>query len=161
MGTQIQNAPARAPAQRVDLPVGGMNCASCAARIEKTLNGVPGVDSASVNFATSTATVQYDPARVGVPELCAAVQDAGYTATPPREEGPGAALDEEQARKVPTPGDARTANAFCLIGGGGARWNETHPGMKAFPYYPMIVNMGSYGKHSLTGAEVVDRPRSP
>src|SRR5947207_13754124 len=100
MTTRIERAPTPSSIQRVDLPVGGMNCASCAARIEKTLNGLPGVDSASVNFATSTATVQYDPARVGVPELCAAVQDAGYTATPPRAEGPGAALDEEQEARA-------------------------------------------------------------
>src|SRR5439155_14247171 len=81
--------------QGVDLPVGGMHCASCAARIEKTLSQVPGVQDAAVNFATGTATVQYDPAQVEPRDLCAAVEDAGYTAALPRED-PAAAVDEER-----------------------------------------------------------------
>ena len=43
---------------RLDLPIGGMTCASCAARVEKELAKVPGVDSATVNFATEVATVR-------------------------------------------------------------------------------------------------------
>src|SRR3954454_4791030 len=98
MATEVptRDGSAAAGAQRVDLPVGGMNCASCAARIEKVLQQVPGVENAGVNFATGTATVQYDPDRVGVDELCAAVQDAGYKAIPPREEGGADLLDAEQ-----------------------------------------------------------------
>src|SRR5437763_8713747 len=98
MATQLeQPKPGAGQTRRVDLPVGGMNCASCAARVEKTLAGVPGVKSAGVNFATTTATVEYDPDQVGVDELCDAVKDAGYSARPPREEhSPAAALDEEQ-----------------------------------------------------------------
>jgi Cu+-exporting ATPase len=46
-------------ATSVDLSVGGMTCASCAARIEKKLNRLDGV-SASVNFATEQASVRYD-----------------------------------------------------------------------------------------------------
>ena len=44
--------------REVTLAVGGMTCASCAARIEKKLNRIDGV-TASVNFATETATVEY------------------------------------------------------------------------------------------------------
>ena len=47
-------------AERVDLPVTGMSCASCATTIEKQLSGTPGVVKASVNFATATATVDFD-----------------------------------------------------------------------------------------------------
>ena len=47
--------------QRVDLPIGGMHCAGCAARIEKVLQGLPGVQTAQVNLATEKATVHYDP----------------------------------------------------------------------------------------------------
>src|SRR5438105_3562264 len=98
MATQLDQPKGRAEAtRRVDLHLGGMNCASCAARIEKTLAGVPGVKSAGVNFATTTATVEYDPNQVGVEELCDAVKDVGYSARPPREESsPAADLDEEQ-----------------------------------------------------------------
>ena len=51
-----------APAQeRVELGLTGMTCAACAARIEKSLNRLPGV-TAAVNFATETAAVGFDPA---------------------------------------------------------------------------------------------------
>ncbi|HET7531383.1 MAG TPA: heavy metal translocating P-type ATPase [Mycobacteriales bacterium] len=68
---------------RVDLAVGGMTCASCAARVEKKLNRVPGV-TATVNFATETATVDYDPQSVGTDDLVATVEATGYTARLPR-----------------------------------------------------------------------------
>jgi Cu+-exporting ATPase len=47
------------PRERVDLALDGMTCAACAARIEKALNRVPGVE-AEVNFATESARVRYD-----------------------------------------------------------------------------------------------------
>lgn len=42
-------------------PVLGMSCASCAARVDKTLNGLPGVYQATVNYATAVAQVEYNP----------------------------------------------------------------------------------------------------
>jgi Cu+-exporting ATPase len=62
----------------VRLDLEGMTCASCAVRIEKKLNKVEGVE-ATVNFATEQALVRYDP-QVGVDELVAAVERAGYGA---------------------------------------------------------------------------------
>jgi Cu+-exporting ATPase len=56
-----------------------MTCAACAARIEKTLNRVPGVE-ATVNFATETATARFDPTRVDSARMLAAVRHAGYHA---------------------------------------------------------------------------------
>ena len=53
--------PASAP-DRVELGLTGMTCAACAARIEKTLNKLPGV-AANVNFATESASVGFDPAQ--------------------------------------------------------------------------------------------------
>jgi len=69
-------APALTKEVRLDLE--GMTCASCAARIEKKLNKVDGVE-ATVNFATEQATVHCDPA-VPVDALIGAVDSAGYTA---------------------------------------------------------------------------------
>jgi Cu+-exporting ATPase len=63
---------------RIDLPVRGMTCASCVARIEKGLADVPGIHAASVNLAAERATLTYDPARVGVDELIRAIQEVGY-----------------------------------------------------------------------------------
>ena len=48
--------------ERVDLPITGMTCAACAARIERTLGKADGIDEANVNLATERATVQFDPA---------------------------------------------------------------------------------------------------
>jgi Cu+-exporting ATPase len=67
--------------ERVDLPITGMTCAACARRIERKLSKAKGVESAGVNFATSRATVEYDPRETGVHELIATVRDAGYDAT--------------------------------------------------------------------------------
>ncbi len=65
--------------QVIRLPVEGMTCASCVARVEKALKRVPGVASAEVNLATETATVAL--AQGASPEaLVAAVRDAGYEA---------------------------------------------------------------------------------
>jgi Cu+-exporting ATPase len=64
--------------ERVDLPVSGMTCAACARSIERTLSGAPGVERASVNLATATATVEYDPARVQPRDFVAAIEDLGY-----------------------------------------------------------------------------------
>lgn len=70
-------------AAEVELSIGGMTCASCAARIEKKLNRMDGV-TATVNYATEKAKVSY-PAGVEVADLIATVEKTGYTAEePPR-----------------------------------------------------------------------------
>jgi P-type Cu+ transporter len=79
----------RAPdAARVELAVGGMTCASCAARVERRLNKVEGV-TASVNYATETATA-FVPPGVSAEQLIAEVEAAGYTASLPRAAGAAA-----------------------------------------------------------------------
>jgi Cu+-exporting ATPase len=74
-------APALVP---IDLQVTGMTCASCAARIEKKLNKVPGV-VATVNYATETAHVER-AAQVSVEDLVAVVESAGYGVLEPEQE---------------------------------------------------------------------------
>ena len=64
--------------ERVDLPVSGMTCAACARTIERTLMHTPGVARAHVNFATSTATVEYNPDAVKVGDFIGAIEDLGY-----------------------------------------------------------------------------------
>ncbi|MFF8093480.1 heavy metal translocating P-type ATPase [Streptomyces sp. NPDC016675] len=76
MTTSTTSAPAE-----VELAIGGMTCASCAARIEKKLNRMDGV-TATVNYATEKARVSYG-ADVSVPELIATVEATGYTAREP------------------------------------------------------------------------------
>ena len=87
----------------VSLPVEGMTCASCVARVEKVLANSPGVSSVTVNLATEKATVRFDPATVTPDALAATVADAGYTlviegitaATPPPVQNPYATLKKE------------------------------------------------------------------
>ena len=59
-------------------PVLGMSCASCSARVEKTLNHQPGVRKAVVNYASAMATVEYDLQNCSPETLQQAVQAAGY-----------------------------------------------------------------------------------
>jgi Cu+-exporting ATPase len=72
-------------AEHVELPITGMTCASCANRIERKLNKLDGV-SASVNYATERATVEFDAAAVQPEHLIAAVEAAGYGASLPASE---------------------------------------------------------------------------
>src|SRR5690349_18348148 len=67
---------------RVDLKIGGMTCATCAARVEKKLNRMAGVE-ATVNFATEVARVAYT-GPVTIADLVKTVEATGYTAQPDR-----------------------------------------------------------------------------
>ena len=71
------NTAALSHPQGIKLQVTGMTCASCVRRVEKTLQAVPGVESASVNLATEEASVTAD-AGVSAEALAAAVRQAGY-----------------------------------------------------------------------------------
>jgi Cu+-exporting ATPase len=65
----------------IDLPIEGMTCAACAARIEKQLNKLPGV-SAAVNFASERAHVEFDAGAVGPPQLVETIEKAGFKVPP-------------------------------------------------------------------------------
>ncbi|WP_405803132.1 heavy metal translocating P-type ATPase [Streptomyces sp. NBC_01187] len=78
--TTTQDA-GRTGGAEVELAIGGMTCASCAARVEKKLNRMDGV-TASVNYATEKAKVSYEGG-VAVDDLIATVEATGYTAAPP------------------------------------------------------------------------------
>jgi Cu+-exporting ATPase len=67
------------PANKKTFSVVGMTCASCAQTIEKALAKVPGVTTASVNFASNQATIEYDQTKVDDTALTAAVKATGYT----------------------------------------------------------------------------------
>ncbi|MEU5244605.1 heavy metal translocating P-type ATPase [Streptomyces asoensis] len=79
--TETPTAGQSAPDTEVELLIGGMTCASCAARVEKKLNRMDGV-TATVNYATERARVSY-PAGTEVADLIATVVKTGYTAEEP------------------------------------------------------------------------------
>ncbi len=64
--------------RQIHIPIEGMTCAACAARIEKKLAKLPGVEQASVNYATERAEVTFDPALVRLFELRQAIEKLGY-----------------------------------------------------------------------------------
>jgi Cu+-exporting ATPase len=64
--------------EKVTIPVSGISCASCVAAIEGALQQTPGVISATVNFATNAATVEFAPATATMGDLRAAIREAGY-----------------------------------------------------------------------------------
>ncbi len=74
-----RTSPGTGAVRTADLSIGGMTCASCAARIERRLSRLGNV-AATVNFATQTARVRF-PAGMDAADLVAAVEHAGYTAT--------------------------------------------------------------------------------
>ena len=71
-----------APTATIELAVEGMHCGSCVALIQETLEEQAGVTSATVDLDAARAVVGYDPARIDVAGLTAAVVEAGYAATP-------------------------------------------------------------------------------
>jgi Cu+-exporting ATPase len=66
--------------ERIDFPISGMSCASCALKIEKGLAGVEGVSKATVNFAAEKATVVFHPEQTDLSHLIDKVKDLGYSA---------------------------------------------------------------------------------
>ena len=85
--------------QRLELPIEGMTCASCAVRVEKKLNKLDGVQAA-VNYATERASVEFDAGEVSPEQLVAAVESAGYRATLPHEDATDEAAPEDPAASL-------------------------------------------------------------
>jgi Cu+-exporting ATPase len=80
----------------IRIPVSGMTCAACQARVQRTLQREPGVSDASVNLMMHTATVTYDPSAVSASRLVEAIRRTGYgaeLASPDR-----SAFEEQEAR---------------------------------------------------------------
>ncbi len=97
----ITSAPTAAPVTDIELAIGGMTCASCANRIERTLNKLDGV-TATVNYATEKAKVNA-PGGVDPAELLAQVEAAGYTATLPRAASPDSTDGTDAVEGEPDP----------------------------------------------------------
>ena len=89
-------APPVAGERTIRIPVSGMTCAACQARVQRTLQRQPGVVDAGVNLMMHDATVRYAPDAVSPEQLVAAIRDTGYGAElPPTEDD---AFAEQEAR---------------------------------------------------------------
>lgn len=91
-------AVAHRPRTTVTIPVGGMTCAACQARVQSALQQEPGVDMANVNVMLANAIVRFDPAQLSPQRLVELIQATGYDAALPHADR--SVLDEQSARDV-------------------------------------------------------------
>lgn len=62
----------------ITLPVQGMTCAACVAKVEKSLRSISGVDEVNVNLLSSKVAVSYDKDKTGAPQMVKTIQEIGY-----------------------------------------------------------------------------------
>lgn len=105
------NAAANRTSAIIDLPVTGMTCAACAARIEKILNRLPDV-RATVNFATEKARIEYPAGHITAEDLIGAIRKAGYDAQMP---ATGAEAARKAERKASYQRDLRLFTISALL----------------------------------------------
>lgn len=102
-------------------PVTGLGCAGCAARVNRILGSQPGVTSANVNFASSTAQIEYDTEKCSLEDLRAAVQEGGYDILTDDEDDSEKEAEDEHARqysalKTQTVGAVALAVPITVLG---------------------------------------------
>ncbi|HEY5545599.1 MAG TPA: heavy metal-associated domain-containing protein, partial [Gemmatimonadaceae bacterium] len=92
----IATLPEPRQAARLNIPVSGMTCAACQARVQRVLERTPGVEEATVNLMTNSATVHFDPDVVNASALVDRIRGTGYGAELPVDER--GAVEEQQAQ---------------------------------------------------------------
>jgi Cu+-exporting ATPase len=101
--------------EMVSFPVEGMTCASCVNRITRFLAKVEGVEEANVNLASESATIRYDADKIGVEDLVAAVDAAGYVARVERASSADHEADVAEAAEARTERDEAAAKHVAWI----------------------------------------------
>ncbi|WP_416839979.1 heavy metal translocating P-type ATPase [Haloferax sp. DFSO52] len=112
----IEMAGYEAVSQTRSIGISGMSCANCADANRKSLESVPGVVDAEVNFATDEALVTYNPADVTLDDLYQAVEDAGYTPIRDGESDDGGDDTGEDARDAARNDEIRHQKRLTLFG---------------------------------------------
>lgn len=92
----IKNMGYEVKSEKIILPIGGMTCAACSSRVERTLNKLDGVLQAAVNLATEKATVEYLPHKIGVADFKKTISNIGYSV---KEEERGLTREREEKEK--------------------------------------------------------------
>ena len=100
--------------ERIDLPITGMTCAACAARIERSLGKAEGVEEATVNLATERATVRFDPAVTGLDKIVDTIRGAGYDAIVPSQATAAPISGEDEVARVRREEYQRLRNRFLV-----------------------------------------------
>src|SRR5205823_7822859 len=98
------------PPTRISIPVTGMTCAACQARVQRALASAPGVGEATVNLLLHNASITFDPDATSPERLVEAIRATGYGASlpsTPNESGWSAAFAEEEERERTTREESR------------------------------------------------------
>jgi P-type Cu+ transporter len=103
------------PGAKIDIPVQGMTCTACQARVQRELERQPGVLDASVNLMMKNAAVTYDPAVTQPQALVEAIRETGYEAELPRPEQ--TAFEEQAARDRAQEEEFRSLRRKALFSG--------------------------------------------
>ena len=136
----------------IDLEVGGMTCASCAARIEKKLNKLDGVE-ASVNYATEKANVRV-PEGVSAEDLIAVVEKTGYSAKLPAPRTPVPAVSGGGAGGASTAAGPAAGSANAASGGTTGTTGATGTTPAADAEDPELRSL----RHRVIGAAILSVP---
>ena len=70
----------------ITIPISGMSCAACAARVEKGLHSLPGVSSADVNLVMEKGVINYDPDKIGPRQMIERIMDLGFRVSEEQQE---------------------------------------------------------------------------
>ncbi len=98
----IKNMGYEVKSDKVILPIGGMNCAACSSRLERTLNKLDGVLQATVNLVTEKATIEYLPNKIGMDDLKETIRIIGFFVKEEEKEitREGEGKEDEDVKKV-------------------------------------------------------------
>ena len=118
----VENSGYNVGKRKIELPISGMTCSSCAQAIEKNITKLDGVIKVNINFATEKGTVEYMPDLVGKKEMIKAIEDAGYQLKEEEMSEDDRDIDQEekkyeQARKKVIAAFALTIPVFILMFG--------------------------------------------
>lgn len=127
-----------ATAQTARIPVTGMTCAACQARVQRTLQKQAGVSDATVNLMMGNATVTFDPEAVSPDALVAAIRDTGYGAELPQDDR--SAFEEQEARDAATAEEFKELRLKAAVSGAiGAAAMLAMPWMHHYPWAPWLL----------------------
>ena len=131
----------------IEIPVGGMTCAACQARVQRALARAPGVEDASVNLLLHNASVTFDPETTSPERLVEAIRATGYEASvpsAPNESRWAAAFAEEAERERTMAGEQREVGwkAAASVVVGILAMILSMPGMGASPRAIAFVLLG-------------------
>src|SRR5688572_31415747 len=101
------------PTVKINIPVTGMTCAACQARVQRTLEKAPGVEQAVVNLMTHTATVSFDPVVSNPESLVERIRSTGYGAAVPVEDR--SAIEDQEALDRRHRDEFRTLRTKALV----------------------------------------------